>query len=89
MFRVEWVHSARAALSAQLWIDSTSDERKSITETINMVDQHLAIDPIEVGESREADRRILLMPPLVIKFKVEQRLRSVTIVDVWKFGRKR
>lgn len=88
MFRVQWVSSALNVLP-EVWIAADPSETSLLSDVINAIEQQLALDPTEIGESREADRRILLVPPLAVKFRVQPGLRLVTVLDVWRYGKSR
>ena len=41
--------------------------------------------PEQEGESRAGGRRILIVAPLGVIFRVHERLKEVHVLDVWKF----
>ena len=87
MFRVEWVHSALDELTA-IWIGSDSTLRQAITAATNHVDLLLQTDPLRESESRPGGRRILLVAPVGILFRVEPDDRTLTVLRVWVFPKR-
>ena len=68
-FSVRWVRSAVNDLT-DLWLQATSAERAAITLATTQIDERLQIVPQIQGESRDANQRILLVPPLGVIFAV-------------------
>lgn len=85
-FTVVWSGKALEAL-ARLWLESPV-ERTSITNATAMIDQLLAIDPHDKGESRDDGRRILFVAPLVTIFRVNEFDRMVRILHVRQLKRR-
>jgi hypothetical protein len=48
----------------------------------------LAHDPLQAGESREGDERIVVAPPLSVRFYVRESDRTVIVFHVWKFAQR-
>jgi hypothetical protein len=82
IYTVIWKREAERRL-ATIWLGST--DRPAITQAANQIDQQLRRDPDDQGESRPDGRRILLVPPLGVLFKVQPLDRVVTVVAVWQF----
>jgi len=78
-YQVSWKRVARDQL-ADLWVAAT--DRNAITRAANTLDTLLARDPLNYGESRSGARRIVVEPPLVAVFKVDQANRKVTVLAV-------
>ena len=57
MYTVHWVESAIARL-ADVWTASDSTFRAEITAASHRVDDALKVNPLDAGESRDAERRI-------------------------------
>jgi hypothetical protein len=81
-FTVVWLPSALNHLAA-LW--NNSADRGSITTAADRIDQLLAMDPRTKGEAREANTRILIVPPLAVYFTVQEMDRLVTVYAVWSW----
>ena len=81
MYRVEWLESVLGILTEQ-WIGSDSQQRAAITRATHRIERDLSSDPVEYGESREENRRIHIVMPLVVRYKVEESNRLVTIFHV-------
>jgi hypothetical protein len=62
-----------------------ASDRQAVTDAANEIDRLLAIEPLDIGESREEGRRILLVPPLGVTFYVVSEDRIVRVLDVWSF----
>lgn len=84
MFEVRWVRSALEDL-AEIWIGADPAGRTAMTAATREIDAQLTTNPDEAGESREPGRRILLAPPLGVKFRVERRNQTVVVLKVWQF----
>jgi hypothetical protein len=82
MWQVEWLESVLDEL-ARSWLQADAARRKNITNASHQVDQLLSKDPLNVGESRANDERILLEPPLGVYFQVQGQI--VTVFRAWVF----
>lgn len=87
MYSVQWVRSALNDLT-EFWIDASPLDRKLITAAANEIDRLLRLDPENQGESRTEDRRVLLVAPLGVTFKVFPDDRVVKVLDVWQFEKR-
>jgi plasmid stabilization system protein ParE len=81
MMRVEWIQSALNELAA-LWAKADAVRRKAITAASNQIDQRLASDPKNAGESRSGTKRILFVGPMLVYFRPEADGRTVTVLGV-------
>jgi hypothetical protein len=85
-YTVRW--SGRAVYAvAQLWLDFP-DLRSEITQATATVDHLLQFNPAEQGESRNDDRRILFVPPLVVIFRESAATETVSVLDVRQIKRR-
>ena len=84
MFTVRWRRSALNEL-ASLWTAADSARRQAITTASRAIDLELQRDPQEKGESRPEGRRILLIPPLGVTFRVDVSRSVVWVLHVWQF----
>jgi hypothetical protein len=82
MFAVRWKKVARERL-ADIWLRAT--DRNEITQTAHRIDLVLQSNPEEKGESREGGRRVLLVPPLGVIFRVRPDAAMVEVLQVWQF----
>ena len=80
MFSVRWRRTARNML-ADIWVNATN--RNAVTAATSQIDHQLARDPDNVGESRPKGRRVLLVPPLGVIYRVNTQTRVVTVIRVW------
>ena len=85
-YTVLWSHRAEEDL-ATLWVHA--EERSSIAEAANEIDQRLHNNAPDEGESRSPGVRILLVPPLGVTFTVSAEDQLVRIVHVWQFKNRR
>jgi len=83
-YTVSWLPGAESEL-ARLWLEETL--RGNIELAANEIDLCLRVDPENAGESREGNRRILFVTPLVVTFKVDRQDRMVQVREVWLYGR--
>jgi plasmid stabilization system protein ParE len=84
-FTVIWRPSAEQKL-ATIWTDG--DDRQSIADAADAIDALLRTQPTHVGESRDANTRILTVSPLSVYYDVNENDRLVAVWAVWR-GRKR
>jgi hypothetical protein len=84
MFWVRWEATALNEL-ATLWTQADSAMRLMITAATHQIDQQLQTDPLAESESRPGDRRILLVSPLGITFRIEPDGSTVSVLLVWMF----
>lgn len=83
-YTVLWSPSAKAEL-ARLWNEAS--DRAAIAASADLMDAALAVDPLESGESREDDFRIMFAQPLAIEFELKPDDRRVKVVAVWLMTR--
>jgi hypothetical protein len=84
MFRVEWLQSALNEL-ATIWMQAPSARRQAITAASHAIDQQLANNPQEQGESRPKGRRVQFFPPLGVTYRVDVNNAVVVVIHVWLF----
>lgn len=68
---------------AEIWLSSA--RRDAVTLAAQAIDRHLKTRPLEVGESRELGRRVLLAPPLGVIYRVQANDLAVRVLRVWEF----
>ncbi|MCI0460488.1 MAG: hypothetical protein L0Z62_26335 [Gemmataceae bacterium] len=88
MFHVEWLQQALDDL-ADAWVQADSAQRQAITAASDEVDQRLQSDPHNEGESRAGGRRILFVPPLAATYRIEADGKTVTVVQIRVFRKRR
>jgi hypothetical protein len=62
--------------------------RWAVTAAAHQVDVLLSHDPAAQGESRPGSRRILIVKPLVVAYKILKSHRRVVVFSVRPFGRR-
>ena len=85
-FAVQWSGRALESL-AQIWLENPTN-RIAIRQATANTDQLLAFDPLDQGESREGQRRVLFVPPLVLTFHVDV-VRSLILVLNVRYSKRR
>jgi hypothetical protein len=80
-FTVTWRRAAENHL-AEEWMAAPAQERVQITSAAHAIDQFLAVDATDVGESRGPNCRILFVPPLAVHFEVREPDRIVVVLAV-------
>lgn len=83
-YTVTWMPDALDELTA-VW--TVASNRKAITEATYRIERALAANPLGVGESRDANRRLAFDPPLQVMFRVFAGDKRVEVVSVGAFGR--
>ena len=78
-YRVRWKNIARDQL-ATIWMDAT--DRAAVTAATQQIDAMLQADPDSRGESRPGYRRILIVLPLAVVFKVQEQEQKVIVLSV-------
>jgi hypothetical protein len=73
---------------AKLWTQADSIKRRAITVASHDIDKRLSADPFGTGESRPGGRRILLIAPLGVTFRVETDGQTVSVLRVWLFRKR-
>jgi len=82
MFTVRWTRAALDRL-AEIWLRVPSGQRHALTTATHVLDGRLAGDPQNEGESRPGGRRVLLVPPLGVAFKVDLQAHKVIVLQAW------
>lgn len=80
-FTVTWLPSADAEL-AQIWIDSS--DRKLVTLAAKEIERQLSNDPLNIGESRGGNERIVIERPLGVLVEVLEDDRLAKVLHVWR-----
>jgi hypothetical protein len=81
-YDVIWSSDAEQELAA-LWLDPAI--RSLVSTQSQRLDERLAANAPDEGESRPGDHRIASETPLGILFHVEIAERRATVVHVWAF----
>ena len=81
-FTVTWVPAAEAELT-DLWLAAV--DQTSLRLAADQIDHQLKINPEEAGESRSGGRRILIVPPLVVTYRIRMADRVVQVLNVRSF----
>jgi hypothetical protein len=81
-YTVVWTAVAERRLT-QLWLGSR--KRRAIRDAADRMDAALRQDPNECGESRDGNRRVMLIWPLGVFFDVDGDRRQVRVLSVWDY----
>jgi DNA-binding HxlR family transcriptional regulator len=84
-FNVEWMPDAIEQLAA-IWTNAAN--RSDVTKASNGIDQKLAVDPLNEGESRGGIERITFENPLRVLYRVFESERKVEVHSVGTYGRR-
>jgi plasmid stabilization system protein ParE len=79
-FTVVWQREAERRL-AKIWADAR--DRQAVTDAADAIDALLRTAPLEVGESRVANVRVLVVLPLAVYYDVRPDDRLVSVWAVW------
>ena len=80
-YTVVWRPTAERAL-ADIW--TSAADRQAVAEAANAIDALLRFRPLEVGESRAENTRILVVRPLSLYYDVYEADRLVAVWAVWR-----
>ncbi len=80
-FTVVWRPIAEHTL-ADLW--NSAQDRQAVTDAADAMDALLRTSPLEVGESRVGNTRILTVFPLSVYYDVHEEDRLVAVWAVWR-----
>jgi plasmid stabilization system protein ParE len=83
-YRVVWEDAALAQLD-EIWKAAT--DKEGIQNTATRINTELTFNPLEAGESRSRNYRVLFKYPLVVWFRVIERLGEVQVLHVRSVGR--
>lgn len=78
-FTVVWKPQAKNRLS-EIWIDAS--DRPAVSMGANTIDSLLKSTPLEHGESRSGNQRIVIVPPLAVIYEVHIEDRRVDVLSV-------
>lgn len=81
MSTVVWDESALDRL-ADIWVQATPADRIKIDAAVQRINRTLLRNPDQQGESRPANLRILIVPPLAVLFRVTPP-DLATVTHVW------
>ena len=65
---------------AAVWLDAA--DRQAVTDAANLIERELGNDPLNAGESRGGNSRVLCEAPLAVFFDVSEQDRAVTVWGV-------
>jgi plasmid stabilization system protein ParE len=82
MYTVTWLPSAEQEL-ANLW--NNAADRSQLAAAANAIDDALAANPLDAGESRGGITRIVFERPLAVLFDVDRSDRTAKVWDVWRY----
>ena len=80
-YTVVWRPSAEQTL-AEIW--TSAADRQMVTDAANAIDTLLRAEPLDVGESRAANTRILTVLPLSVYYDLHEDDRLVAVWAVWR-----
>ena len=86
IFTVAWGPDSVDEL-ADLWLAAPNRER--VTAAASEIDRLLRRNPQDVGESRDANIRVLFVDPLGADFEVVEADGMVYVLSVWRTDERR
>ncbi len=63
-------------------VRGTGRETAELNAALTVIGEVLQRTPREAGESREADRRVLIVPPISVEFIIAESGRRVDVISV-------
>jgi plasmid stabilization system protein ParE len=78
-YQVVWEDAALNELD-DIW--KASHDKEGVQNTATRIDTQLKFNPLEAGESRSRNYRVLIKYPLVVWFRVIERLNEVQVLHV-------
>ena len=85
-FTVFWTAGAEAEL-ATIWTEAT--DRAAVTTAVKRIDDQLALDAPNAGESRDAGERIIFEPPIGVLVEVRESDCLAKVLHVRKLPSRR
>lgn len=79
-YTVIWLPTALNELT-NLWIDAL--DRAAVSSASDRIDRLLATAPLDHGESRQQNTRVLLVEPLGVEYEVDEADRKAQVNVVW------
>ena len=86
MFPVHWNIAVLDRL-AELYVAAPVEERVRMAAGLSSLNRRLAEDPLDVGESRDANGRVAFPALLMVRFRIDVSTRTVRVTGVSRFGR--
>jgi len=80
-YTVIWRHEALDDLTTA-WMMAA--DRDAVSVASAQIDRLLRASPLDQGESREDDTRVLFIRPLGVEYDVEEGDRKVYVNSVWR-----
>jgi hypothetical protein len=69
---------------AAIWL--AASDRKAISDAANIMERQLRNDPLNAGEARDGNTRILVVEPLAIYFDVIVDDCRVVVWQLWRWS---
>ncbi len=81
IYTVIWKPFAERALT-DIW--TSSNDRSAVRDGADAIDSALRNTPYRVGESRAGNMRVVIAPPLAVRYAVFEADRIVEVDAVWR-----
>ena len=78
-YQVLWEQEALSELDAIWW---SSRDREGLQHVVTRINIELTYNPLQAGESREETQRVMFKFPLVVWFRVVERIAEVQVLHV-------
>jgi mRNA-degrading endonuclease RelE of RelBE toxin-antitoxin system len=83
-YTIAWLEEAQDQLAA-VWM--AADDPRAVNDAVEFLERLLRYAPLDQGESRSGDLRIVFSDPIGVLYRVDQDRRTVLIVSVGPSGR--
>jgi hypothetical protein len=80
-YQVIWPEFVRDRLIAfyEIAVRGSGTETAALNGALAAIEDALGRTPIEAGESREGNRRVIIVPPLAVEFTIDSSERRVVV----------
>lgn len=85
---VDWDEKAYDEL-ADIWVSASPDERDVLGKIVEGLNRELEADPLDVGESRQRNVRVVVRLPLTIWFRVSDDALLVRVGHVHRVPKRK
>jgi hypothetical protein len=83
-YTITWLEEAEEQLAA-VWM--AADDPRAVNDAVEFVERILGYAPLDSGESRSGDVRIVFSGPIGVLYRVDPQRRIVSIISVGPSGR--
>jgi hypothetical protein len=81
-WQIVWIDAAIADVARHYLRGLSESQATAVTSAMAVVDQILIASADTAGESREGNARVIIVPPLVVRFESDADQRIAVVVKV-------